>query len=135
MTKKEPFTFIWETRNATCILEERCSFRQTHGSIEESGADTVSVVFVFSAPGFENYMRCDSALPNAKVTPLVDVRYKPRSSLVRRPRSTALSRPDGEFHAPAVLPMRNDRFSIEKHSQTIHLRGSRHFDVRNRPHM
>jgi hypothetical protein len=28
------------------------------------------VVFVFSAPGFENYMRCDSVLPNEKVTPL-----------------------------------------------------------------
>jgi hypothetical protein len=38
--------------------------------IKNAGADTVSVVFVFSAPGFENYMRCDSALPNEKVAPL-----------------------------------------------------------------
>jgi quercetin dioxygenase-like cupin family protein len=38
--------------------------------IKNAGTDTVSVVFVFSAPGFENYMRCDSVLPNEKVTPL-----------------------------------------------------------------
>lgn len=28
------------------------------------------MVGVFSAPGFENYMRCDSVLPNEKVVPL-----------------------------------------------------------------
>jgi quercetin dioxygenase-like cupin family protein len=39
-------------------------------SIKNAGSETVSVVFVFSAPGFENYMRCDSVLPNEKVTPL-----------------------------------------------------------------
>jgi quercetin dioxygenase-like cupin family protein len=39
-------------------------------SVKNAGTDTVSVVFVFSAPGFENYMRCDSVLPNEKVTPL-----------------------------------------------------------------
>jgi quercetin dioxygenase-like cupin family protein len=38
--------------------------------IKNAGTETVSVVFVFSAPGFENYMRCDSVLPNEKVTPL-----------------------------------------------------------------
>jgi hypothetical protein len=38
--------------------------------IKNAGAETVSVVFVFSEPGFENYMRCDSVLPNEKVTPL-----------------------------------------------------------------
>jgi quercetin dioxygenase-like cupin family protein len=38
--------------------------------IKNAGTQTVSVVFVFSAPGFENYMRCDSVLPNEKVTPL-----------------------------------------------------------------
>lgn len=38
--------------------------------IKNAGADTASVVFVFSAPGFENYMRCDSVLPNERVTPL-----------------------------------------------------------------
>ena len=39
-------------------------------SVKNAGTATVSVVFVFSAPGFENYMRCDSVLPNEKVTPL-----------------------------------------------------------------
>jgi quercetin dioxygenase-like cupin family protein len=38
--------------------------------IKNAGTETVSVVFVFSDPGFENYMRCDSVLPNEKVTPL-----------------------------------------------------------------
>jgi quercetin dioxygenase-like cupin family protein len=39
-------------------------------SVKNEGTETVSVVFVFSAPGFEDYMRCDSVLPNEKVTPL-----------------------------------------------------------------
>ncbi len=39
-------------------------------SVKNAGTETVSVVFVFSAPGFENYMRCDSVLPNEKVRPL-----------------------------------------------------------------
>ena len=39
-------------------------------SVKNAGTETVSVVFVFSAPGFEDYMRCDSVLPNEKVTPL-----------------------------------------------------------------
>src|SRR5215831_2934790 len=39
-------------------------------SVKNEGTETVSVVFVFSAPGFENYMRCDSVLPSEKVTPL-----------------------------------------------------------------
>jgi quercetin dioxygenase-like cupin family protein len=38
--------------------------------IKNAGTEIVSVVFVFSAPGFEDYMRCDSVLPNEKVTPL-----------------------------------------------------------------
>lgn len=38
-------------------------------SIKNAGTETVSVVAVFSAPGFEDYMRCDSVLPNEKVTP------------------------------------------------------------------
>jgi quercetin dioxygenase-like cupin family protein len=38
-------------------------------SVKNAGTETVSVVFVFSAPGFENYMRCDSVLPNERVTP------------------------------------------------------------------
>jgi quercetin dioxygenase-like cupin family protein len=39
-------------------------------SVKNAGTETVSVVFVFSAPGFEDYMRCDSVLPNEKVRPL-----------------------------------------------------------------
>jgi quercetin dioxygenase-like cupin family protein len=39
-------------------------------SVKNAGTETASVVFVFSAPGFENYMRCDSVLPNEKVKPL-----------------------------------------------------------------
>jgi quercetin dioxygenase-like cupin family protein len=39
-------------------------------SVKNAGTETVSVVFVFSAPGFENYMRCDSVLANEKVIPL-----------------------------------------------------------------
>jgi quercetin dioxygenase-like cupin family protein len=42
----------------------------TRVDIKNAGTETVSVVFVFSDPGFENYMRCDSVLPNEKVTPL-----------------------------------------------------------------
>jgi quercetin dioxygenase-like cupin family protein len=39
-------------------------------SVKNERTETVRVVFVFSAPGFENYMRCDSVLPNEKVIPL-----------------------------------------------------------------
>jgi quercetin dioxygenase-like cupin family protein len=39
-------------------------------SVKNAGTETVSVVGVFSAPGFEDYMRCDSVLPNETVTPL-----------------------------------------------------------------
>ncbi len=39
-------------------------------SVKNAGTETVRVVFVFSAPGFEDYMRCDSVLPNEQVTPL-----------------------------------------------------------------
>ena len=39
-------------------------------SVKNAGSETASVVFVFSAPGFENYMRCDSVLPNEKAVPL-----------------------------------------------------------------
>jgi quercetin dioxygenase-like cupin family protein len=45
-------------------------------SVKNAGTETVSVVFVFSAPGFENYMRCDSVLPNENVTPLSLERQK-----------------------------------------------------------
>jgi quercetin dioxygenase-like cupin family protein len=39
-------------------------------NVKNATTETASVVFVFSAPGFENYVRCDSVLPNEKVTPL-----------------------------------------------------------------
>lgn len=39
-------------------------------NIKNVGTETVSLVGVFSAPGFEDYMRCDSVLPNEKVVPL-----------------------------------------------------------------
>jgi quercetin dioxygenase-like cupin family protein len=39
-------------------------------SVKNAGTETAGVVFIFSAPGFENYMRCDSVLPDEKVTPL-----------------------------------------------------------------
>lgn len=39
-------------------------------SVKNVGAATASVVAMFSAPGFEDYMRCDSVLPNEKVIPL-----------------------------------------------------------------
>ncbi len=39
-------------------------------SVKIVGTETVSLVGVFSAPGFEDYMRCDSVLPNEKITPL-----------------------------------------------------------------
>jgi quercetin dioxygenase-like cupin family protein len=38
-------------------------------SIKPVGNDTVSMAFVFSAPGFENYMRCDSVPTGEKPTP------------------------------------------------------------------
>lgn len=45
-------------------------------NIKNAGPDTASVVFVFSAPGFEDYMRCDSVLPNEKVRPLTPEEMK-----------------------------------------------------------
>jgi quercetin dioxygenase-like cupin family protein len=39
-------------------------------SLKPVGNDTVSMAFVFSAPGFENYMRCDSVPAGEKPTPI-----------------------------------------------------------------
>lgn len=39
-------------------------------SLKPLGNDTVSMAFVFSAPGFENYMRCDSVPAGEKPTPM-----------------------------------------------------------------
>ena len=43
---------------------------RTWVSVKNERTETASVVFVFSAPGFEDYMRCDSVLPGEKVVPL-----------------------------------------------------------------
>jgi quercetin dioxygenase-like cupin family protein len=45
-------------------------------NVKNAGTDTASVVGVFSAPGFEDYMRCDSVLPNEKVIPLSQEQMK-----------------------------------------------------------
>ncbi len=45
-------------------------------SVKNAGNETVSLVFVFSAPGFENLMRCESVLPNEKPTPITPEEYK-----------------------------------------------------------
>jgi len=38
------------------------------GKCKKGGTETAGVVFIFSAPAFENYMRCESVLPNEKPT-------------------------------------------------------------------
>ena len=45
-------------------------------NVKNTGSETASVVFVFSAPGFEDYMRCDSVLPNEKAIPLTPEQMK-----------------------------------------------------------
>lgn len=45
-------------------------------SVKNVGAGTVGLVAVFSAPGFENLMRCESRLPNEKQVPLSPDDYK-----------------------------------------------------------
>ena len=39
-------------------------------SLKNTGTEPVSLVFVFSAPGFEETMRCNSVPANEKPTPL-----------------------------------------------------------------
>jgi hypothetical protein len=39
-------------------------------AVNNIGTDAVSVVFVFSAPGFEDFMRAESVPEGQKVTPL-----------------------------------------------------------------
>ena len=39
-------------------------------SVKNAGTETAGVVFIFSAPGFENYMRCESVPPNEKPAPI-----------------------------------------------------------------
>jgi len=45
-------------------------------SVKNVGTGIVSVVGVFSAPGFENLMRCESVLPNEKPTPMSSEEHK-----------------------------------------------------------
>jgi quercetin dioxygenase-like cupin family protein len=39
-------------------------------SVKNAGTETAGVVFIFSAPAFEDYMPCESVLPNEKPTPI-----------------------------------------------------------------
>lgn len=45
-------------------------------SIKNAGNEPLGLVFVFSAPGFENLMRCESVLPNEKPTPMSAEEHK-----------------------------------------------------------
>ncbi|HKW67558.1 MAG TPA: cupin domain-containing protein [Terriglobales bacterium] len=45
-------------------------------SVKNAGSETVSLVGIFSAPGFENLMRCESVLPNEKPIPMSPEEYK-----------------------------------------------------------
>ena len=49
---------------------------QTWVNVKNTGTETARVVFVFSAPGFEDYMRCESVLPNEKPAPISAQRDK-----------------------------------------------------------
>jgi quercetin dioxygenase-like cupin family protein len=39
-------------------------------NVKNQGTETAGVVFAFSAPGFDDYMRCESVLPNEKPAPI-----------------------------------------------------------------
>jgi quercetin dioxygenase-like cupin family protein len=45
-------------------------------SIKNAANETLALVFVFSEPGFENLMRCESVLPNEKPTPISPEEHK-----------------------------------------------------------
>ena len=45
-------------------------------SVKPVGTETLSFVFIFSAPGFENLMRCESVLPNEKPTAISPEEHK-----------------------------------------------------------
>lgn len=49
---------------------------RTWVNVKNVGTDTASVVFAFSAPGFDDYMRCESVLPNEKPSPISPQRDK-----------------------------------------------------------
>jgi quercetin dioxygenase-like cupin family protein len=50
-------------------------------SLKNTGTEAVSLVFVFSAPGFEETMRCNSVPANEKPTPLTPEQQKECSHL------------------------------------------------------
>lgn len=50
-------------------------------SLKNTGAEPVNLVFVFSAPGFEDTMRCNSVPANEKPTPLTPEQQKECSHL------------------------------------------------------
>lgn len=39
-------------------------------NVKNEGTETAGVLFIFSSPGFEEYMRCESVLPNEKPLPI-----------------------------------------------------------------
>jgi quercetin dioxygenase-like cupin family protein len=45
-------------------------------SLQNKGTEPVSMVFTFSAPGFENHLRCVSVLADEKPTPVTPVEQK-----------------------------------------------------------
>ncbi|HKD81376.1 MAG TPA: cupin domain-containing protein [Candidatus Angelobacter sp.] len=45
-------------------------------SIKNAGNESLRIVFVFSAPGFENLMRCESVPPNEKSIPMSEEEHK-----------------------------------------------------------
>lgn len=57
--------FEYPTKEGTVFIPAK-----TWVDVKNAATETASVVFVFSAPGFEDYMRCDSVLPTEKIIPL-----------------------------------------------------------------
>jgi len=45
-------------------------------SLKNNSTEPVSIVGIFSAPGFENHLRCVSVLPNQKPTPMSSEEHK-----------------------------------------------------------
>jgi quercetin dioxygenase-like cupin family protein len=88
-------------------------------SVKNAGTETVSVVFVFSAPGFENYMRCDSVLPNEKT----DTSLARRTESVRSRRSCHLQRPRREpqkvKEKPTARRLARRRFTLLRNAHLV----------------
>ncbi len=45
-------------------------------SFKNTSAEPANIVFVFSAPGFENHLRCESVPANEKPTPMTPEEQK-----------------------------------------------------------